>query len=626
MQPKIITHILLCLFLSVSTSGKCHSSFQKCDSLTTHILSLKGTDRLEAYETTCQQLMAENKPEEEFRLLHAYCTEAARQRNEQHELQARTWRLYAFYNHNRPDSLYAYLPDDLRFMKEHEAWIPYYSCRSLKVERLQYDNKLQSALREAQAMYQEAMTRKSENGQGLAAYLIASCYQNMGQNEEALDFFYKAEKHLGGEKNVGQLHNLYGMMGQVLGALGRYDELLEMTTRWKALWDDYCRTEKAEPESLAAYYLPCYLLRADAYIGKKALPQAHEQLKYARNLSKGLHDIAQLLLLKEEALYEEACGNYDRALHYLDERYRLQEKMNNRLSMIETQEKRAALLSRLGEHEKATRIYEELLPAKDSLNRKELSAQLADLSTLYGVDIMKAEKKELKLWMLIGFGACIFLFLLLGFYAYFNRRLQAKNRVLSRYILEKEDIWEKEVLAGETPAEEGKSTEEGKPKAEGKTKTEETFKAETPPAGEMPQAEPLFNEAPLPPENQRPTSPSPAASEKTGEQLFYQLEVMMKEKKLFCSPNLTRKNLADLLGTNESYLAEAIRTCTGGKTVKEYITSHRLRYACHLLSTQRLLPVDATGDMSGFNSRSTYYRLFREEYGLTPAEFRKLAI
>lgn len=567
MQHTIVRFILLCLLCSVSVSGKCG----KTDSLASPILSLKGTERLEAYEAACRQLMAQNKPEEEFRLLCAYRTEAARQRNRQHELQARTWRLYAFYNHNQPDSLYTYLPDDLRFMKEHEAWIPYYSCRSLKVERLQYDNKLQSALREAQAMYREAVDRQSENGQGLAAYLIASCYQSMGQNEEALDFFVKAEKHLGDEKNTGQLHNLYGMMGQALGALGRYDELLEMTDRWKTLWDEYCRTEKMEPESLAAYYLPCCLLRADAYIGRKDLPQAHAQLEHARSLAEGLSDIARLLLLKEEALYEEACGNYRQALQYLDERYRLQTKMNNRLSTIETQEKRAALLSRLGEYEEATRLYQELLPAKDSLNRKELSAQLADLSTVYGVDIMKAEKKELKLWMLIGFGGCALLLLLLGCYAYFNRRLQEKNRILSRHILETEDIWKKETTA------------------------EEPFRY-------------------------------PASQEKMGVQLFHQLEGIMKEKKLFCSPELTRKGLADLLGTNESYLAEAIRKCTDGKTVKEYITAHRLRYACHLLSTQRTLPVDAAGEMAGFNSRSTYYRLFREAYGLTPAEFRKLAL
>lgn len=589
MRHYIFHLVLLYLLFSISAFGKSDSSFGKADSLASRILALKGTDRLEAYEEICQQLTAQNKPGEEFRLLRAYRAEAARQRNTQHELRARTLRLYAFYNHNCPDSLYAYLPDDLRFMKEHEGWVPYYSCRSLKVERLQYDNKLQSALREAQAMYQEAINRKSENGQGLAAYLIASCYQNMGQNEEALDFFYKAEKHLGHEKNVGQLHNLYGMMGQALGALGRYDELLEMTVRWKALWDNYCRTEKKDSEAFAAYYLPCRLLRAEACIGKKDLPQAREELERARALADGLHDIARLLLLKEEARYEEACGNYRGALQYLDERYRLQEKMNNRLSMIETREQRASLLSRLGEYKEAANIYEALLPVKDSLTRKELSAQLADLSTVYEVDIMKAEKKELKLWVWMALGGCALLSLLLGCYIRFNRRLHEKNRVLSRYILEKEDIRKEEAAM---PAEE-----------------------EPEPCGEVTGQE-----------KEELTPPLPTVREKMGEQLFCQLEVMMKEKKLFCLPDLTRKGLADLLGTNESYLAEAIRQCADGKTVKEYITAHRLHYVCHLLSTRRTLTVDAAGDMAGFSSRSTYYRLFREAYGLTPAEFRKLAL
>lgn len=98
----------------------------------------------------------------------------------------------------------------------------------------------------------------------------------------------------------------------------------------------------------------------------------------------------------------------------------------------------------------------------------------------------------------------------------------------------------------------------------------------------------------------------------------------MKEQQPYTEENLNRDTLAQLLGTNAKYVAQAIHECSNGETVTDFITRYRLEHVVRLLKTTND-PIAIIGEMSGIPSRATLARLFRNAYGMTCSEFREVA-
>ena len=108
------------------------------------------------------------------------------------------------------------------------------------------------------------------------------------------------------------------------------------------------------------------------------------------------------------------------------------------------------------------------------------------------------------------------------------------------------------------------------------------------------------------------------------QQLFRRIcDLMDAPDHIYTDTNLDRNRLAQLLGTNEHYVTDAISTCADGKSVNSFLNAYRVRHAAHLLATTD----DAIGvvaELSGF-SRSSFFRLFSDAYGMSPSEYRKVA-
>ena len=118
-----------------------------------------------------------------------------------------------------------------------------------------------------------------------------------------------------------------------------------------------------------------------------------------------------------------------------------------------------------------------------------------------------------------------------------------------------------------------------------------------------------------------------AASEENltaNQQLFRRIcDLMDGPDHIYTDTDLDRNRLAQLLGTNEHYVTDAISTCTDGKSVNGFLNEYRLRHAARLLATTTDA-VTVIAELSGF-SRSSFFRVFSDTYGMSPSEYRKVA-
>lgn len=93
---------------------------------------------------------------------------------------------------------------------------------------------------------------------------------------------------------------------------------------------------------------------------------------------------------------------------------------------------------------------------------------------------------------------------------------------------------------------------------------------------------------------------------------------------LFSDPDLSLDLLAEKMGINRNVLSRAINAVTE-KNFNQFINEYRIKETIRILSTthQKKLSIDELYEQVGFNSRSAFYRIFKQVTGLSPNEFRK---
>lgn len=101
----------------------------------------------------------------------------------------------------------------------------------------------------------------------------------------------------------------------------------------------------------------------------------------------------------------------------------------------------------------------------------------------------------------------------------------------------------------------------------------------------------------------------------------------MKNADEFTSPDFSLDRMAELVGSNSSYISQVIND-TFKKNFSNYINEYRIRLACLRLSDTANwgnYTLKGIGESVGFRSYTTFVTVFRKITGLTPRLYQEKA-
>jgi AraC-like DNA-binding protein len=443
--------------------------------------------------------------------------------------------------------------------------------------------KYETALRIIDEMLKVSIKEKSAYGEMTAYDCMGDVYAAGRYYDKAFEAYIRSYALIEKWDAGGQMHKL-DIGTKVVGAAyhaGEYDKVREYCDKIIALEgalkedDTELGAQKGDDYTKAAYAY-CAMLHVRQGETDKAL----EYLQAADTLNHSIESFGQLLNIAY-AMYYSAIGQYDKALRYVEQTIEYNSAHDYIIGYIDALTLKSEIENQVGSSAAYTTLKEAGRLA-DSLAREQLAVQLSELRTIYQVEKVTAEKTRNRNYFLFALGGCVLLLLLLSVAFYYNRIITAKNRRLYAQIKEQDRLSE-EMERNYAMA---LSSRDGHK-----------------PAGEASED--------LPGDHQQ-------------RELVARLKKYLLSQGSLALADLGRDELIAALGTNKNILSEAVRAVTG-KTPMEYLCFLQLEEARRMIDSHPELTVEAIAGECGFNTPSTFYRAFRRQYGITPAEYRRMA-
>lgn len=203
---------------------------------------------------------------------------------------------------------------------------------------------------------------------------------------------------------------------------------------------------------------------------------------------------------------------------------------------------------------------------------------------------MEAARNELKsrqnlivaLFVLIGFLILFLIFILME-----RMMLRKKNRDISRLIVELNKSMESSVNELE--------------------KSDDVRSAEVVEPVGLKSPEEAFSKADL--------------NKMSNEALFRRFDSIVMNERLYLDYNLQRDYYASVMGVDRNRFATVIKEATDGGNLSTYLNNMRLNYSVTLFREHPEMSISEVSDASAIPNISTFYRLFKEKYGLSPKMF-----
>ena len=254
----------------------------------------------------------------------------------------------------------------------------------------------------------------------------------------------------------------------------------------------------------------------------------------------------------------------------------------------------AISLKRLGKYEYAYRCLEKYNNIIESYRRNIDANRLFELYKAadyirYEAGI-EAARNELKsrqnlivaLFVLIGFLILFLIFILME-----RMMLRKKNRDISRLIVELNKSMESSVNELE--------------------KSDDVRSAEVVESAGPKSPEEAFSKADL--------------NKMSNEALFRRFDSIVMNERLYLDYNLQRDYYASVMGVDRNRFATVIKEATDGGNLSTYLNNMRLNYSVTLFREHPEMSISEVSDASAIPNISTFYRLFKEKYGLSPKMF-----
>lgn len=575
----ILWGILLCFTLPVLA----HNNLQhQKDSLRQVIEHSEGIDKLKSYNRLCYLYMSEvaddQKMDTLLMLFNQVEAEAIKQGNV--EIQGMVYgnAIIAYMNRSEHDKVIEKAPAYLDFYIENGLWKFYYQIHMQLITAYNLKGEYEPAVEEAEKMYARAKERKDKAGMATALYATGLIYNSQDRWKEEEKCFRECIDLLwevSGYDNI--LTQSYAFLCMVLRAQNRYDELLQLVPEYeKAI----ARFEKAsgrtQPEARGNLYIALMNTYIDIHDYDKAEPYLAKTEALINN------DISRFELLRARALILQSRGDYGKALAAVDSAINrtLEADFNlNSIRRIKMQ-----LLARMGRYQEADDLLDEIIATNDTLKNVEVNARFDELRTQYEVEKHIAGKERNFHYFLFALAICLVLVLLLAGTFYYNRMIALKNRKLYERIKEQDRLTDE--LSRLANVRQSEPSGEDSGKTAGAT---ELFV----PSGEQ-------------------------------QSLVIRLQEYLLSDDNLSNTDINRDDIISALGTNKNALTDAVKAVTG-KSPMEYMRTLKVEEARRKLDSHPELTIEAIAFSCGFNIPSTFYRLFRKQYGISPTEYRKMS-
>lgn len=427
-------------------------------------------------------------------------------------------------------------------------------------------------------LYKTAEKENDKIAMSLAIYAIGRIQYTQGNKNKAFEYFDNAIDMLKDENNDGayqMLLSYYGEIGTFLLDAKDYDKALTYYLNSEKYVDKI--EGKLYPHYVNLQRLViCSRLAEIFYIlGQKEKAEEYYNSAIRLDRAKSIELQWNLLpyLYKSEK-YDEVIDLANTTISYYNAQSdSISEGVRVTYTYLQnTYEKKR-------EYEKANIYANKLITLLINTSAKKSESEAVEYATIHEVNKYIAEKERNRLYYLFALGTCVFLFLVLIIWIYYNRKIAKKNKFMARHIkelLKQQEINDTLIL----------------------DKT--SF---------------IVNMV-----NEKDNASDNFCPDTRKDQLCIDIRDILLKEKAYQNPSLSRDIMIERLGTNKELFIDAFQYCFK-TSFSEYINYLRLKDSIILLE-QSDLTIEDISERVGFGTIRTFQRQFQTKYNMSPKAYR----